>query len=189
MKRASVAVVALAGVIFLCAPAQAQLPPTPQVPYVPIPEPIPSTVIQVIDTVVPVVGQTAIALRPAVIPVGFALRAPCAGLGGVGFVLALGSSLVVTPFPTGVLFGPALILCSGAFEPGPADPVLDQVDDATGAAVEEQSATALGQLSDALEPAKPQLDEGCGVIKIFGEAQRQAPPPLHRVDVIGVACD
>ncbi|HYZ91564.1 MAG TPA: hypothetical protein VFA34_04115 [Actinomycetota bacterium] len=189
MKRACAAVLALVAVLVVGLPAQAQLPPTPQVPQVPLPEPVPSTVIQVIDTAVPIVGQTAIALRPAVIPVGFALRAPCAGLGAAGFVLALGSSVVVTPFPTGVLIGPALILCSGAFEPGPADPVLQQLDDATGDMVEEQTDPVLEQLSGAADPAKPQLDEGCGVIKIFAEAPRQAPPPVHRIDAIGVLCE
>lgn len=188
MKRMCVVLVALAGVFLPAAPAHAQLPPTPQVPSVDLPEPVADAAVQAIDTVVPIVGQTAIQLRPVATYGGFALRAPCAAVGSTSFVLALGSSVVVTPIPTGVLLGPALIFCSGAFEAGPGDSVFAQIDDATGEAVEGQSATILDQVSGALEPAKPQLDGGCGVVKIFSEAPRQAPPPLHRVDLIGALC-
>lgn len=188
-RGAIVAFVAVCAALIATTPAQAQLPPVPQVPRVELPEPVAEAAITAIDTVVPIVGNTAIEARPLATAVGFGLRAPCAAVGGATFVLALGSSIVVLPVPTGVFLGPAVIFCSGAFEEGPADPALDQIDAAVGPDFEEQASAALGQASSALEPAKSSLDEGCGVLKIFGEVPRQAPPPLHRVDFLAVVCD
>ncbi len=185
---ASVALTAASAVLFASAPAHAQLPPVPQLPRIELPEPVADAAVTAIDTVLPVVGNAAIEARPAAAAIGFGLRAPCAAVGGATFVLALGSSIVVLPVPTGVFLGPAVIFCSGAFQEGPADPVLEQVDGASGAMFEEQGGAVLDQVSGGLEPAKPSLDEGCGVVKIFGEMPRQAPPPLHRLDYIAVVC-
>ena len=187
-RGAVVAFVAVCAGLIAATPAQAQLPPIPQLPRVELPEPVAEAAVTAIDTVLPVVGNTAIQARPVATAVGFGLRAPCAAVGGATFVVALGSSIVVLPVPTGIFLGPAVIFCSGAFEAGPADPVLEQVDDATGAAFEDQVGAVTDQVSGGLEPAKPQLDEGCGVVRIFAEVPRQAPPPLHRVDYISVVC-
>lgn len=189
-KLALVACAALAAVavLFVGTPARAQLPPTPQLPRFDLPEPVADVVIQGIDTVVPIVGQTALQLRPVATIGGFALRMPCAALGGASFVLALGSSIVVLPVPTGVFIGPPLVFCSGAFEDGPADPLFMQVDGAAGDMLEEQTTPVTDQLVTALAPTQTQLDEGCGVLRIFGSVPNQAPPPLHRYNWVSLIC-
>jgi len=189
-KFALVACAALAAVtvLFVGAPASAQLPPTPQLPRIDLPEPVADTVIQGIDTVVPIVGQTALQLRPAATIGGFALRMPCAALGGASFLLALGSSVVVLPVPTGVFIGPALLFCSGAFEEGPGDPLFMQVDGVAGDMLEEQTSPVVDQLANALAPTQPQLDQGCGVARVFSSVPKQAPPPLQRYDWITLVC-
>jgi hypothetical protein len=179
---------AVAALALTAAPARAQLPPTPELPRIELPEPVADAVIQGIDTVVPVVGQTAIQLRPVATAGGFALRMPCAVAGGGTFLLALGSSLVVLPIPTGIFLGPAIIFCSGAFEPGPGDPLLAQVDGVVGPMLEEQAAPVMDQLGAAFAPARPNLDEGCGVVRIFSNVPKQAPPPFHRLDWIALVC-
>lgn len=179
---------AVATIVLGGAPARAQLPPTPQLPAIELPEPVADTVIQGIDTVVPVVGQTMIQLRPVATATGFALRMPCAVAGGGTFLLALGSSLVVLPIPTGIFLGPAIVFCSGAFEPGPADPLVMQVDGVIGGPLEDAAAPAVDQAGAALAPAQPNLDEGCGVVRVFGNVPKQAPPPLHRFDWIALVC-
>lgn len=188
-QGAVVMVVAACVALIAGTPAQAQLPPVPQLPRVELPEPVADAAIMAIDTVLPVIGNTAIQARPLATAVGFGLRAPCAAVGGATFIVALGSSIVVLPVPTGVFLGPAVIFCSGAFEEGPADPLVEQVDGATGATFEEQAGMVADQVSGALEPAKSNLDEGCGVVKIFAEVPRQLPPPLHRIDYIAMVCD
>ena len=189
MKRLSlVAVLVAVALVFAGAPAGAQLPSLPPVPQVPVPEPVADAATQAIDTVLPVVGNAAIQLRPVATAGGFALRAPCATLGGATFVLALASSLVVVPFPTNVLLGPALIFCSGAFNEGPADPLIQQADAAVGDTFEDQASVVLNQVSAAIAPAKENLDQVCGLAGIFGETFRNAPPPLHRPDYVAAVC-
>ncbi|MGH2758002.1 MAG: hypothetical protein ACRDKJ_00395 [Actinomycetota bacterium] len=179
---------AAAAVLVAGAPARAQLPPTPQLPRIDLPAPVADAVIQAIDTVLPVVGQTAIQLRPVATAGGFALRMPCAAAGGGTFLFALASSLVVLPIPTGIFLGPALVFCSGAFEPGPGDPLLAQVDGVIGDPLEEAAAPVVDQLGAALAPARPNLDEGCGVVRIFSSVPTQAPPPLHRFNWVALVC-
>ncbi len=169
-------------------PAQAQLPSLPQLPRFELPEPLDAAAEQGIDTVLPLIGQTAIQLRPGATLAGFALRVPCSALGGASFVLALGSSIVVLPLPTGAFLGPALIFCSGALEEGPADPAFDQLDDATGDQLEGALTPVLLQIAGAVEPARSSLDEGCGVVRIFAAAPQQAPPPLHRFNYVALVC-
>lgn len=188
-RLASATLVALASGTLLAVPAQAQLPPVPQVPRVDLPEPVADAAVTAIDTVLPVIGNAAIQARPAATAIGFGLRAPCAAVGGATFVLALGSSIVVLPVPTGVFLGPAVIFCSGAFQPGPADPAMEQVDAAAGPAFEEQGTAVLDQVEGAIAPARSELDQGCGVVKIFGEVPKQLPMPLNRLDYIAVFCD
>lgn len=173
----------------LASPADAQVPPVPPVPRIELPQPITDATVTAIDTVLPIVGNAAIQARPAATLIGFGLRAPCAAVGGATFVVALGSSVVVLPVPTGVFLGPAVIFCSGAFQPGPADPVMKQLDAALGPGVEDQGSAALEQIESAVAPVKPSLDQGCGVLKIFAEVPRQLPMPLHRLDYLAVFCD
>ena len=179
---------ALVAIVLGGAPARAQLPPTPQLPRIELPEPVADAVIQGIDTVLPVVGQTMIQLRPVATAGGFALRMPCAVAGGGTFLLALGSSLVVLPIPTGIFLGPAIVFCSGAFEPGPGDPLMAQVDGVIGAPLEDAAAPVVDQLGAALAPSRPNVDEGCGVVRVFGNVPEQAPPPFHRFDWIELVC-
>ena len=188
-RLALVTLVAVASGTLLSTPAQAQLPPIPQLPRAELPEPVADAAVTAIDTVLPVIGNAAIEARPAATAIGFGLRAPCAAVGGATFVVALGSSIVVLPVPTGIFLGPAVIFCSGAFKPGPADPALEQLDAAVGPSFEEQGAAALDQVEGAVAPARSELDQGCGVVKIFAEVPKQLPMPLNRLDYFAVFCD
>jgi hypothetical protein len=158
--------------------AQAQVPEVP-------PE-VTDALSQVEDVVIPVLVDAAVQGQAASNAVGFALRPACAGAGtAVLLVVVAGGSLPVSP---GFVSTPLLIFCAGAFSPGPADPVFEQVDDQAGGALQSNLDPVLAQASDALDPVKPNLVDACGAIALAGSTPRQVPPPLNRFDFVNLLC-
>ena len=182
LVRGLAVVVSLSLAAFLVAPAaEAQVPETPD-----IPAPLAEAVATAQETLIPVVVDASQQAQPVANAGGFALRPGCAGVGtAVLLAVLLGGSL---PFSPGFVSTPVLIFCAGAFAPGPADPVFQQVDMAAGGALEGAAAPVLAQASTALAPARPQLADVCGAIALAGSTPNQVPPPLSRFDLTGTVC-
>jgi hypothetical protein len=167
--------------------AQAQVPGVPELPDPPpIPAPVEDAIEQGKDVLIPIMVQVATAGQPAANAVGFALRPACAGTGAVLVVLAIvGGGLPASP---AFALLPVLILCSAAFDPGPADPVFATVDELAGRELESTVEPVLDQVGEALTPVRPELSEVCSVIGLMGSTPRQVPPPLNRFDITGTVC-
>jgi hypothetical protein len=183
-RLAVVVVFGMAGILAAPAAVHAQIPPTPEVPE--LPPQVTDALNQAEGTLIPVLVQGAIAAQPVANAGGFALRPGCAGIGtAVLLVVLTGGSLPVSP---GFVSTPVLLFCAGAFAPGPADPVFDTVDGAAGAQAEGLVDPVLGQVHDALAPARPQIASACAVIALSGSTPTQVPPPLNRFDITRVVC-
>ena len=100
-------------------------------------------------------------------------------------ILALVGGLPASP---AFVLLPVLIFCDAAYEPGPADPAFETVDDAVGRELEDAVDPVLAQIGDAVTPVRPELSEVCSVISLFGAPDRQLPPPLSRFDITGAVC-
>ena len=169
------------GAIFAAPAAQAQVPELPA-----IPEPVSAALQQAQDAAIPVLIQVSTAAQPVSNATGFALRPGCAGIGtAVLLAVLLGSSL---PFSPGFVSTPVLIFCAGAFAPGPADPVFEQVDQAAGAAAYGAAEPVLDQVGAALAPVRPNLADVCGAVALAGSTPNQVPPPLNRFNLIQTVC-
>jgi hypothetical protein len=165
----------------VAAPAQAQVPELPAVPA-----PVADAIVTAQETLIPVLVDAAVQAQPAANAAGFALRPACAGVGTAVLVaVLLGGSL---PFSPGFVSTPVLIFCAGAFSPGPADAVFDQVDGAVGEQAETTLEPVLDQVSAAIAPARPNVAEVCGVIALMGSTPSQVPPPFNRISVTNTVC-
>lgn len=180
--RRSAVVVCLSIAAMMAAPvAHAQVPETPD-----IPAPVAEAIATAQETLIPVMVDASQQAQPVANAAGFALRPGCAGVGtAVLLAVLLGGSL---PFSPGFISTPVLIFCAGAFAPGPADPVFQQVDTAAGGALEGAAAPVFAQVGSALAPVRPQLADVCGAIALAGSTPNQVPPPLSRFDVTGTVC-
>jgi hypothetical protein len=172
--------IAIGGI--LAAPAaQAQVPALPEVPA-----PVTDALQTAQDTAVPVLIQVAVQGQAVSNAAGFALRPGCAGVGtAVLLAVLLGGSL---PFSPGFISTPVLIFCAGAFAPGPADPVFEQVDGAAGAQAEGALEPVLDQVGGALAPVRPNLADVCGAVALAGSTPNQVPPPFNRFNLVKTVC-
>ena len=172
--------IAIGGI--LAAPAaQAQVPALPEVPA-----PVTDALQTAQDTAIPVLIQVAVQGQAVSNAAGFALRPGCAGVGtAVLLAVLLGGSL---PFSPGFISTPVLIFCAGAFAPGPADPVFEQVDGAAGAQAESALEPVLDQVGGALAPARPNLADVCGAVALAGSTPNQVPPPFNRFNLVKTVC-
>jgi hypothetical protein len=169
------------GAFFAAPAAQAQVPELPAVP-----EPVTAALQQVQDAAIPVLIQVSTAAQPVSNAAGFALRPGCAGVGtAVLLAVLLGGSL---PFSPGFVSTPVLIFCAGAFAPGPADPVFEQVDQAAGATAYGAAEPVLDQVGTALAPVRPNLADVCGAVALAGSTPNQVPPPLNRFNLVKMVC-
>jgi hypothetical protein len=179
--RAALVVVVVFGV-------SAPMSASAQVPPVELPPEVDQGLDVVLQTVLPVVNDGAAAAGPAANATGFALRPVCSVATASTLVLVLAGTVAPLPISPLTLAAAPLILCGYAFEPGPADPVLKDVDGAVGPTAQSTLAPVLQQISAGLDPVKPELADACGVANLLGSASEQMPPPLHRFDVIKVLC-
>ena len=190
-RRAGVRCLAVAACVVMAAiagpAARAQVPGLPEVPDPPpVPAPVEDAIEQAKDVLVPIMVDAATAGQPAANAAGFALRPACAATGSVIVVLAIaGGGLPASP---AFALLPVLILCSAAFDPGPADPAFETVDGAAGREIESNVDPVLAQVDDALTPVRPELSEVCAVVGLMGSTPRQVPPPLDRLDITGTVC-
>lgn len=178
----AVAVFVLAGV----GPARAQVPDLPSPPEVP--QPVTDAIAQVNGTVMPALSNAAVTLSPVSNAAGFALRGPCAVIGTAAVVLALAGGVAPLPVSVGGYLVPVYILCAYTYDPGPADPYFEQIDDAVGPTVSEQAEPIYAQISDGIEPARPQLSTPCSALSLFETAPSYLPPPSNRAPVIAIIC-
>jgi hypothetical protein len=189
-RRAGVVAAGIAVLLVgLAVPAQAQvpdLPPTPELP--PVPEPVADALGQAQSTVVPLLSEAALAAEPVANAGGFVLRPACSGAGSAVVTAALLGAVLPLPVSPALVLTPVFIMCGASFEPGPADPVLDQVDAAAGPAVEDAMQPVIDQAAGAMAPLRPSLSEACTVLALFSPAQGELPPPADRIDVFGVVC-
>jgi hypothetical protein len=170
------------GAIFVAPGAHAQVPELPDVP-----QPVADAMAQVQEAAIPVLVQVAVQGQAVSNAAGFALRPGCAGVGtAVLLAVLLGGSL---PFSPGFVSTPVLIFCAGAFAPGPADPVFDQVDGAAGAQAESTLEPVMDQAGAAFAPVRPQLADVCGAIALAGSTPNQVPPPFNRFSVTQTVCN
>lgn len=193
----------------LAGQAAAQVPPVPGVPGLPPGVPgipslpgtpgvppgvpgVPPEVAEVIgdaqDALVPIMIDGATQAEPVANAAGFALRGPCSAIGTVMVLAVIAGGATPLPVSPGFAMTPVFLFCGAAYEPGPADPVFGQVDDAAGDQFEEAAEPGLDQVSDAVTPVRPELAEVCAVLALAGSTPRQVPPPLHRLDVTGALC-
>lgn len=180
------AVVALSGALLVAAlspPASAQVPPAPE-----LPDEVEGAIAQVQGTVVPVISDAAIAAQPAANAVGFLLRPGCAGAGSAIVIAALLGATVSLPVNPGIALTPLFIFCGAAFEPGPVDPIFEQVDGAAGTQIDGTAQPILDQAATAIAPARPELSEACTGVALLGSSPKQVPPPLNRLDVLAAIC-
>ena len=160
-----------------------------QVPEVPeIPEPVRDAISTAQDTIVPIATDVALAGQPAANAIGFALRPGCSVAGTAVVLTALAGSVAPLPVSPTLALLPVFIACGAAYDAGPADPVFEQIDAAGGPAVEDAWAPVAEQAATAISPVRPTLSEGCSVVSLFGSAPKQVPPPLHRLEVLGIVC-
>lgn len=169
------------------ASAQDLPPPPSEVPR--LPDPVISTLEQVVGTVAPPANDTAEQLAPVAVATGFAFRPACSTVGTSLVALVLAGAYVPVPVTVvGQAVGPFLIYCAYTYMAGPADPVFMQLDGAVGPAVSEQLDPLAGQVSGALEPVTSQLAAGCGYSPLLAAPVSSVPPPFNRVDLIKVVC-
>lgn len=173
-------------IVGLSSAAVAQVPELPPVPE--IPEPVRDALSTAQETVVPIATDVALAGQPAANAIGFALRPGCSVAGTAVVLTALAGSAAPLPVSPTLALLPVFIACGAAFDEGPVDPVFEQVDAAAGPAVENAWAPVVEQAATAMAPVRPTLSEGCSVVSLFGSAPKQVPPPLHRLEVIGIVC-
>lgn len=153
-----------------------------------MPEPIPSTVQDAIQTVAGELTAASQEAGPAAEAAGFALRPACAVAGTAFVVLIVAGAAAPLPFNVIPLTSPIFVVCAFAFAPGPADPVFQQVDAAVGPTLQDTLAPVLEQLGAALDPVRPNLAEACGSLTLFAGVDDQLPPPLNRFDYVGLVC-
>lgn len=142
----------------------------------------------VLTTVLPALNDAATAAGPVANAAGFALRPGCAAATSATLVLVLASSVAPLPVSPLSLIAPPLILCAYALDPGPADPVLKDVDGAVGPTLESSLEPLLDQISAALAPVQAQLGDVCGAANLFKSVPEQLPPPLVRFELLQTAC-
>lgn len=187
MSRAlRTAVFCLSGALLVAAlspPAAAQVPSAPE-----LPDEVESAIAQVQGTVVPIISDAAIAAQPAANAVGFLLRPGCASAGSAIVVAALLGTTVPLPVNPGIALTPVFIFCGAAFEPGPVDPVFEQVDAASGPQLQDTAQPVLDQAATGIAPARPALSEACTGVALLGSAPKQVPPPANRLDAIAAIC-
>src|SRR5690242_4404396 len=107
------------------------LPSLPSTPGVPQPPPQVMNVIYTAEgTAYPYLFTAADDASVVANAGGFALRPACGEASFGAVVLALAGPSI--PIPVLGLASPVFVFCSGAFNPGPADPYLEQVDAAVG---------------------------------------------------------
>lgn len=170
-------------------PAHAQVPSLPDTPDLPpIPAPIADAIDQAEEILIPIIVDAAIQSQVVSNAAGFALRPPCSAAGTVILLVAIAGGSLPLPVAPGVIVTPVLIFCGGAYTPGPADPVFQQVDDAAGDQLQDAVQPVLTQAGDALAPVRPNLMEACGAIALAGGTPRQLPPPLSRFDIVKEVC-
>ncbi len=179
-------VVSLVVFAALSSSAFAQVPETPELPEVP--EPVADALGEAQGMLVPVLVDAATTASPVANALGFGLRPACAGAGSVIVLGALLGATLPLPVNPGLGLVPAFILCGAAFEPGPADPAFEQVDAVAGPQVESASETVLEPTATTIAPLRPTLSEACTVVSLVSGAGKYAPPPLHRVDLLGALC-
>jgi hypothetical protein len=153
-----------------------------------IPEPIPSTLQEVINTVASESTQAADQAGAAFEAAGFALRPVCATTGTAFVIVVIAGAAVPSPVNVVPLSGPVFVACAYSFGEGPADPVLQDVDSEVGPPVEQELGPVLDQVSAELAPVRGDLGEVCANASLFRGVSRYLPPPLHRFDYIGVVC-
>jgi len=170
------------------------------VPALPPPPDLPETPAQVEDaiylglgTAIGPVYTAAIAGMPAYTAGGFALRPACGAFGTANAVEGLGSEYVQVPAYVVIALGPALIMCYGAAQPGPADPVLAQADAAAGPTISEIYESALTTVRLQVLGQVPGLVTSeavavCIVPALLGPITASIPPPANRVGPFAVLC-
>jgi hypothetical protein len=177
-------VAALIATLVLATQASAQVPP--------VPAPVQSAVDQVVTTVFPLANQAAVTAGPAVVPAGFALRPGCGMLGGVVVLAAIAGFAVPLPVPlpvgSGTAASPALIVCSYAYEAGPADPVFVMVDDAVGPTISSTFAQAVSAGGNGFDTIRSTVGPGCLAALAVEPGFHDAPPPANRLDPFRVVC-
>ena len=176
--------------------AGAQVPGVPSIPGVPgapgapevpgIPPVVLDTIEEAKDVLVPVLVDVATAAQPVANAAGFAFRPACSASGTIAILIAIGGGAL--PVNPGFVMAPVFIFCFAAYEPGPADPVFEQVDDAVGNQLEDAVDPVLEQVGDAVTPVRPELSEACSLLGLFGSTPGQVPPPANRFDVTGEVC-
>jgi hypothetical protein len=160
-----------------------------QIPALPDP---PAPVINAIDTVESAVYPELIGatfqLEPVAAATGFAFRPACSEAGYAAFILgAAGPSL-----PIGVIgaLSPVFLYCAFTFEPGPADPYLHQIDQATGPQVSSVWNTVTSQVRTALKgqsATEPVVSQLCSVISLAPPTS-SFPPPTQRLKLSQAVC-
>jgi hypothetical protein len=195
LRRARKALAVTAGsfvlLLALSSSAAAQvpsLPSVPEVPEVPIPEPVVDALTEVQGMLVPVLVDGAQAASPGANAVGFGLRPACAGAGTVIVAGALLGASLPLPVNPGLGLTPAFVLCGAAFEPGPADPVFEQVDATVGPQFEDASKTVLEPAATTIAPLRQTLSTMCTVVSLASSTPKYFPPPLNRPDITGTLC-
>ena len=185
-----VVVVLVAAVIGLPARAIAQVPPLPQVPEPPAQ--VTDLENMIVGTAVPAVNQAAVMAGPSVTPAGFALRSPCGVAGGLIVVLAIAG--IAVPLPVGLPVGPAtalapaLIMCSYAYDAGPADSVFTTVDGAVGPTISDGIDTVVASGGDGIGTIRSTVGPGCLAALVLEPGFTDLPPPANRVDPFHVVC-
>jgi hypothetical protein len=189
VRLMAVGVCVAVGSLYAASAAQAQVPGVPGVPVPdvpPVPAPVYDAYSDARGTIVPVLVDAAVAGQPAANAAGFALRPACANAGTAVLLIAIGGgSLPVSPAFVSV---PLFVFCGGAWEPGPADPVLKDVDAAVGPQLSSQLKPVMTQASDALAPVRPNIAAACGALSLVGSPTKYAPKPLHRITATKPVC-
>ncbi|MGH2759447.1 MAG: hypothetical protein ACRDKJ_07750 [Actinomycetota bacterium] len=182
-------VFAIAVSVFAPAAASAQDLPPPPAEIPPLPEPVSSTLEQVVGMVAPQANDTAQALAPVAEASGFAFRPACSTVGAGLVALVLAGAYV--PVPNSVVaqaVGPFLIYCAYTYGLGPADPVFMQLDAAVGPAITEQTKPVVDQAAAGLAPVHGQLAAGCGYSPLLAAPLASVPAPFNRVDLVKLIC-
>jgi hypothetical protein len=200
VKRVSIVLLAIVLAVLAAGPVEAQVPGVPPVPVLPplpetppIPAPVTDALYSGLSTALAPAYTAAHAAMPAATAVGFALRPECAALQLTNAAMGLASGFVQAPLPLVIVLGPAFILCYASAQPGPADPVLQQVDAATGSTLEDIYNSALQQINSEVGSQIPGLAHAelipvCNASYLLGDTWAAMPAPLYRVKPHRLAC-